>query len=53
MMSDIELKNAPDPLQIHIRQLLLNYAMTHLTTDYTEFTEKAVSEVRLAPVVVI
>lgn len=31
--------------RIHIRNLLHNFALTHLTTDYTEFTEEAVTEV--------
>ncbi|KAJ7168264.1 hypothetical protein C8R43DRAFT_983743 [Mycena crocata] len=31
-------------LRIHIRQLLLNYAMTHLTTDYIQLTEQAVAD---------
>ncbi|CAL1694190.1 unnamed protein product [Somion occarium] len=31
-------------LRVHIRHLLLNYALTHLTTDYVAFTQNAVSE---------
>ncbi|KAJ6582851.1 hypothetical protein B0H10DRAFT_2098031 [Mycena sp. CBHHK59/15] len=32
------------PLRAHIRQLLLNYAMTHFTTDYIQFTHQSVNE---------
>ena len=33
-------------LRDHIRTLLLDYSLTHLTTDYVAFTECAVAEVR-------
>jgi hypothetical protein len=32
-------------LRAHIRNLLLDYALTHLTTDYLKFTEDAVYQV--------
>lgn len=32
-------------LRAHIRHLLLDYALTHLTTDYVAFTQNAVTEV--------
>lgn len=32
-------------LRIHIRQLLLNYAVSHLTADYIQLTEQAVTDV--------
>lgn len=32
-------------LRAHIRNLLLDYSLTYLTTDYVTFTENAVSEV--------
>ncbi|KAJ7118748.1 hypothetical protein C8R44DRAFT_789150 [Mycena epipterygia] len=31
-------------LRSHIRQLLLNYAVTHITTDYIQLTEQAVTD---------
>ncbi|KAJ7739636.1 hypothetical protein DFH07DRAFT_839946 [Mycena maculata] len=31
-------------LRIHIRQLLLNYAVTHFTADYIQLTEQAVTD---------
>ncbi len=33
-------------LREHIRNILYEYAVTHLTTNYIQFTEDAVSEVR-------
>lgn len=33
-------------LRSHIRNLLFDYAKTHLTTDYIVWTEEAVSEVQ-------
>lgn len=35
-------------LRQHIRNLLLDYALTHLTTNYVTFTQDAVSEVGVA-----
>lgn len=32
-------------LRDHINGLLLEYALTHITTDYIQFTEAAVSHV--------
>jgi hypothetical protein len=32
-------------LSTHIRQLLLGYVHSHLTTDYNQFTQNAVAEV--------
>ena len=34
-------------LREHIRNILYEYAVTHLTTDYVQFTEDAVSEVKV------
>ena len=34
-------------LRAHIRHLLLDYALTHLTTDYVVYTQSAVAEVRI------
>ena len=34
-------------LRAHIRHLLLDYALTHLTTDYVVYTHSAVAEVRI------
>ncbi|KAJ7702248.1 hypothetical protein B0H17DRAFT_923713 [Mycena rosella] len=31
-------------LRAHIRQLLLNYAVAHITTDYIQLTEQAVTD---------
>ncbi|TFK71936.1 hypothetical protein BDN72DRAFT_957663 [Pluteus cervinus] len=42
-MSDNDL-NSEEALQAHIRHLLTDYALTHLTTDYVEFTENLVGE---------
>ena len=33
-------------LRVHIRNLLFDYAKTHLTVDYIAWTEEAVSEVQ-------
>jgi hypothetical protein len=33
-------------LTIHIRHLLLNYVVQHITTDYIQLTEQAVADVR-------
>jgi hypothetical protein len=38
-------------LIIHIRHLLLNYAVQHITTDYIQLTEQAVVDVGLANLV--
>lgn len=32
-------------LRTHIRTLLLDYAFTHLTVNYVQYTEEAVSQV--------
>lgn len=34
-------------LRAHLRGLLYDYAIEHLTTDYAKFTEQAVAEVSL------
>jgi hypothetical protein len=36
-------------LQTHIRNLLNDYALTHLTYDYARFTQDAVAEVSSVP----
>lgn len=38
--------DSEEPLRLHIRKLLLQYSITHLTTDYVQFTQDAVSDVR-------
>jgi hypothetical protein len=44
-MNDSERETA---LQAHIREKLLDYALTHLTKNYITYTENAVTEVRLS-----
>lgn len=34
-------------LRTHIRSLLLQYALNHLTTNYVEWTQETVSNVRI------
>ena len=34
-------------LRTHIRNLLLNYSLTHLATNYVTWTQDTVNEVRL------
>ncbi|KAF8841918.1 hypothetical protein BDN67DRAFT_1068110 [Paxillus ammoniavirescens] len=36
-------------LRRHIREILLPYARTHLTTDHVAFTQKAIEDVKLFP----
>ena len=36
-----------DELRAHIREQLLDYALTHLTENYVTFTENTVAGVRL------
>ncbi|KAK0190642.1 hypothetical protein F5146DRAFT_1223500 [Armillaria mellea] len=40
-------------LREHIRNILYEYAVTHLTTDYVQFTEDAVSELLTQALVVV
>ena len=37
-----------DALRLHIREKLLDYALTHLTVDHVSFTENAVVEAGLS-----
>jgi hypothetical protein len=37
-----------DALRIHIREKLLDYALTHLTVDHVSFTENAVVDASLS-----
>ena len=37
-------EGAEDPLLKHIRQLLLNYVVANITTDYIQLTEDAVTD---------
>jgi hypothetical protein len=46
LMQDQEREKA---LQAYIRDLTLEYALTHLTKNYVTFTENVVTEVRLYP----
>ena len=34
-----------ETLRAHIQDILLDYALTHLTTNYVEYTEEIVSKV--------
>ena len=34
-------------LRAHIRGLLLQYALNHLTTNYVEWTQETISDVRI------
>lgn len=40
--------NDTEELRLHIHHLLHDYSRTHYTTNYIEFTENLVSEVRIS-----
>ena len=40
--------NDTEELRFHIHHLLHDYSRTHYTTNYIEFTENLVSEVRIS-----
>ena len=40
--------NDTEELRHHIHHLLRDYARTHITTNYIDFTENLVSEVRIS-----